>query len=175
VGLSCAGKYCQDNEISWVDWGHLDMDLLEFAKRLVHFRNEHPVFRRRRWFQGQSIHGLKQEDIAWFNSMGEQTSEELWGNNRGTLSLGIFINGENFPNPNACGEPVTDDSFYLIFNAHFEAIDFILPSDRWGLHWLKVLDTVQDWAGDIENISPHKSGASLKVAPRSLVLLQRQA
>ena len=63
-------------------------------------------------------------------------------------SLGIFINGENFPNPNARGEPVTDDSFYLIFNAHFEDVDFILPPNRWGMRWLKVFDTAEGWSED---------------------------
>ena len=98
----------------------MDKDLRDFACRLIHFRRAHPVFRRRRWFQGQAIHGAGKEDIAWFDPCGEQASEQLW--QEGVVhSLGIFINGENFPNPNARGEPVTDDSFYLIFNAHFEA------------------------------------------------------
>jgi glycogen operon protein len=168
--------YCQDNPISWIDWRHVDEDLQEFTERLIQFRHEHPVFRRRRWFQGQPIHGGDKDDIAWFNHMGEQASEELWGREI-IQTLGVFLNGESFPNPNARGEPVTDDSFYLIFNAHFETTDFILPPNRWGLRWLKVLDTVQGWLQDedADDPSPLEAGASLTVAPRSLVLLQRQA
>ncbi|KIO47907.1 glycogen debranching protein GlgX [Nitrosospira sp. NpAV] len=162
--------YCQDNDISWIDWGRIDQDLYEFTKRLVAFRHVHPAFRRRRWFQGRAIHGADYSDIAWFSHTGEQASEEPWG---GWLakSLGIFINGETIPNPNARGEPVTDNSFYLIFNAHYEGLDFILPATRWGRSWLHVLDTVQGWA---EDATPLQAGARLTVAPRSIVLLLRQ-
>ncbi|ARO87783.1 glycogen debranching enzyme [Nitrosospira lacus] len=162
--------YCQDNEISWLDWAHTDEDLLEFTQRLIAFRHTHPVFRRRRWFQSRAIHGADCSDIAWFSHTGEQASEEPWGGGL-AKSLGIFINGETIPNPNARGEPVTDDSFYLIFNAHHEALDFILPATRWGPSWLRVLDTTQGWA---EDAPPLQAGATLTVAPRSIVLLQRQ-
>ncbi|MGH8814256.1 MAG: glycogen debranching protein GlgX, partial [Advenella sp.] len=165
--------YCQDNEISWIDWANIDGDLAEFTKRLIAFRHAHPAFRHRRWFQGQAIHGADCKDIAWFNHTGsEQENEDgPWG---GWLakSLAIFINGETFPNPNARGEPVTDDSFYLIFNAHHEALDFILPEERWGRRWLTVLDTVRGWVGDAQ---PLKAGATLRVMARSIVLMQRQA
>jgi isoamylase len=163
--------YCQDNVLSWLDWEHGDEDLREFTRRLIHFRHAHPVFRRRRWFQGESIHAPGQNDIAWFDPQGEQASEQLWEGGV-VQSLGIFINGENFPNPNARGEPVTDDSFYLIFNAHFEAVNFILPPNRWGLRWLKVFDTAQGW---VEDDAPLDAGAALSVVARSFVLLQRQA
>ncbi|SCX84195.1 glycogen operon protein [Nitrosospira sp. Nsp13] len=162
--------YCQDNEISWIDWVGIDQDLCEFTKRLVAFRHAHPAFRRRRWFQGRAIHGADYSDIAWFSPAGEQASEEPWG---GWLakSLAIFINGETIPNPNVRGEPVTDNSFYLIFNAHHETLDFILPAVRWGQGWLHILDTARGW---IEDATPLQAGAKLSVAPRSMVLLQRQ-
>jgi isoamylase len=166
--------YCQDNEISWVNWDKVDVGLQEFARRLIRFRYDHPVFRRRRWFQGQPIHGGGQEDIAWFNHMGEQASEELWGDG-GIQSLGIFLNGDTFPNPNARGEPVKDNSFYLIFNAHFEPIEFILPSSRWGLRWQKILDTSEGWVENAADKPGLEAGVALSVASRSLVLLQRQA
>ena len=162
--------YCQDNEISWVDWANIDRDLHEFATRLIAFRHAHPVFRRRRWFLGRAIHGADCNDIAWFSHTGEQANEEPW-NGWLTQSLGIFINGETIPNPNARGEPVTDDSFYLIFNAHHEALEFTLPENRWGLCWLIVLDSVRGWADDASLLH---AGATLKVAPRSIMLLQRQ-
>jgi isoamylase len=165
--------YCQDNEISWLDWDHVDKDLRDFARRLIQFRRAHPVFRRRRWFQGQgqAIHGEGKDDIAWFDPRGEQASEQLWEG--GVVhSLGIFINGENFPNPNARGEPVTDDSFYLIFNAHFKDVDFILPPNRWGMRWLKVFNTAEGWSEDGAAL---EAGATLSVVQRTFVLLQRQA
>ena len=163
--------YCQDNEISWIDWAGIDQGLREFTRRLIAFRHAHPVFRRRRWFLGQAIHGADCNDIAWFNHAGEQASEEPWGG-WPAKSLAIFINGETIPNPNARGEPVIDDSFYLIFNAHHEAVEFTLPVNRWGSCWLGVLDTVRGWTDDA---SPLQASARLTVVPRSMVLLQRQA
>ena len=163
--------YCQDNAISWIDWTSIDQDLLAFTQRLIAFRHAHPAFRRRRWFQGRAIHGTKCKDIAWFTLTGVQMSEEHWGE-WFAKSLGVFINGDTIPNPHTRGEPVTDNSFYLIFNAHSEALDFRLPEKRWGAQWRTVLDTVSGWVDD----GPlFKSRAKLKVAPRSVVLLQRQS
>ena len=163
--------YCQDNEISWLDWAQVDSGLHAFTQRLIAFRHEHPAFRRRRWFQGLAIHGADCKDIAWFTPGGEQMSEEDWGE-WFAKSLGIFINGDTIPNPNARGEPVTDDSFYLIFNAHHEALEFVLPGKPWGTSWVLLLDTARGWIGEA---APHPAGARVEVAPRSVVLLQRAA
>ena len=163
--------YCQDNEISWIDWDRIDRDLHAFTTRLIAFRHAHPAFRRRRWFLGQAIHGADCKDIAWFTHKGEQMSEDHWGEGF-AKSLGVFINGDTIPNPNTRGEPVTDASFYLIFNAHFEALDFTLPDQSWGLRWLSILDTHTGW---VDETVTFLADAKLKVAPRSLVLLQRDA
>ncbi len=162
--------YCQDNELSWLDWANVDTDLLEFTRRLIAFRHAHPAFRRRRWFLGQAIHGDDCKDIAWFTLEGTQMSEEHWGEGY-AKSLGVFINGETIPNPNTRGDPVTDSSFFLIFNAHHDALDFILPSKVWGRRWLTVLDTARGWVDDAHPLS---AGAKLQAAGRSLILLQRQ-
>jgi len=163
--------YSQDNEVSWLDWAHVDADLLAFTRRLTAFRHAHPAFRRRRWFLGRAIHGVGCEDIAWFTHEGTQMSEENWGEGH-AKSLGIFINGDTIPNPNTHGDPVTDASFYLIFNAHREALAFTLPEKRWGERWALLLDTARGW---IDAAAPHAAGARLEVAPRSIVLLQREA
>ena len=163
--------YCQDNEISWIDWPNIDQALRNFTKRLIAFRHAHPAFRRRRWFQGRAIHGAECKDIAWFTHAGKQMSEAHW-DEFFAKSLAIFINGDTIPNPNARGEPVTDNSFYLIFNAHFDALTFTLPAKRWGTEWLKVLDTAQGWLEDAPVLS---TGAKLNIAARSMVLLQRQS
>ncbi len=162
--------YCQDNALSWIDWSATDQDLLQFTTRLIAFRHAHPAFRRRGWFLGQAIHGADCKDIAWFTLKGEQMSEEHWGEGF-AKSLGVFINGDTIPNPNTHGEPVTDASFYLIFNAHSDALEFVLPSGNWGKSWLTVLDTARGW---IDVASPLNAGARLKVTARSVVLLQRQ-
>jgi isoamylase len=163
--------YCQDNAISWIDWSGMDHDLHAFTQRLIGFRHAHPAFRRRRWFQGVAIHGTATKDIAWFTHSGEQMVEEHWGE-WFAKSLGVFINGDTIPNPNTRGDPVTDSSFYLIFNAHSEALAFTLPEKSWGKRWLTLLDTVMGWVDEAPLI---KAGARLKVAPRSIVLLQRQS
>src|SRR5215212_9280019 len=139
--------YCQDNEIAWVDW-ELEKDqtgLLEFTRRLVHLRSEHPVFRRRRFFAGTANHGGESEpgDIAWFTPAGEHMSEEDWANGY-ARSLMVFFNGQAIPEPNPRGGPTVDDSFLVIFNGHHEPIKFTLPAKAYGASWTVVVNTATD-------------------------------
>jgi glycogen operon protein len=160
--------YCQDNEISWYDWENIDEDLLVFCQKLIQYRKDHPAFRRRRWFQGRPIHGDEIYDIAWFNLEGEQMAEGDWGLGY-AKSLGIFLNGATIPNPNPRGEPVTDDNFYMIFNAHYESLDFTLPDADWGTLWLKELDTDTGW---VEQEETFKASGLINVEARCLVVLR---
>jgi glycogen operon protein len=132
--------YCQDNEISWLDWEKADYEFLRYTKKVIKLVKEHPAFCRRGWFQGQPIRGIGVEDIAWFLPSGEEMSEEHWKNDF-AKSLGIFLNGRGLRAVGVTGEPIIDDSFYLIFNAHHEPLDFKLPGMRYGKHWKKILDT----------------------------------
>ena len=160
--------YCQDNELSWYDWEGADPELLDFCRRLIRFRLDHPAFRRRRWFQGRPIHGGDTKDIAWFNLEGEQMAEEDWG--RGCAkSLGVFLNGRTIPNPNARGEAVQDDNFYILFNAHHEPLEFTLPGGEWGESWVKELDTE---TGVVEGQGALAAGDKVRVAGRALVVLR---
>jgi isoamylase len=134
--------YCQDNEMSWYDWDHADQALLEFVITLVKFRHKHDVFRRRRWFQGRPIRGSEVSDIGWFTPGGQEMSENDWRQGF-AKSLGVFLNGQGIPTSNSRGERVVDDSFYVLFNAHSEAIDFVLPDGAWGERWSVVLDTAE--------------------------------
>lgn len=160
--------YCQDNEISWYAWEHMDGDSLVFCRRLIQYRREHPVFRRRGWFQGRPIHGNEIVDIAWFTSEGEQMADDDW-EKQYAKSLGVFLNGGAIPNPNPRGEPVIDDNFYIIFNANHESLTFTLPKRDWGALWLKELDTEIGW---IEMEEPFKAGDQIKVEARSMVVLR---
>jgi len=160
--------YCQDNDISWYDWENVDHELLEFCQRLIQYRKDHPVFRRRRWFQGRPIHGSEVKDIAWFTQQGEQMAEEDWGQ-REAKSLGVFLNGRTIPNPNPRGEPVKDDDFLLMFNAHHESLDFTLPAAYWGESWILELDTSLGWVDEEE---PFEAGGSITVQGRSLTVLR---
>jgi glycogen operon protein len=162
--------YCQDNEISWFNWENQDQDLLEFVRRLIRFRRVHPVFRRRRWFQGRPIHGSGVTDIAWFKPSGEEMSEQDWKDGF-AKSLAVFLNGEGIPSPTQHGERVLDDSFLLLFNAHHEALRFTIPPEKWGARWLKELDT-KDWEV-AESSRPFRAGQRIRVEGRSLIVLRR--
>jgi glycogen operon protein len=163
--------YCQDNEVSWLDWVNPDHDLLIFSRKLIAFRLAHPAFRRRNWFRGRAIHGADIKDIAWFVHTGQQMTDEQW-QEFFAKSIGIFINGDTIPNPNARGEPVVDASFFLIFNSCHEALDFTLPAASWGAEWTMLLDTTQGW---VDEAPPFAAGAMLTAGPQSFILLQRQA
>jgi isoamylase len=166
--------YCQDNEISWYDWAHADKDLLEFTRRLIRFRHRHAVFCRRRWFQGRSIHGMQVSDIGWFTAAGEEMSEDDWHAGF-AKSLGVFLNGAEIATSNERGEPVRDDSFYVMFNAHDEPLTFKMPETKWGLKWAVVLNTAEgaDHLSEEHFGAELDAGGELQVTPWSLVLLKR--
>jgi len=134
--------YCQDNEISWVHWNMADSDLQEFTRRTIALVKQHPVFQRRKWFQGRPIHGELVTDIAWYKPNGEEMSERNWQENH-AWSLSVFLNGNGIPSKDALGQKITDDSFYLMFNAFHEAMGFILPTLGEVLCWTPVLFTAE--------------------------------
>ena len=166
--------YCQDNEISWYDWASADHDLLRFTQHLIRFRHQHPVFCRRRWFQGRAIHGSGVGDIGWFTPAGQEMSEDDW-NASFTKSLGVFLNGRAIPTPNERGEPIVDESFYAMFNAHHEPLTFKLPDAPWGEQWTVVLSTCDcEACTDGEEPSAvYAAAAEVRVEPWSLTLLRR--
>jgi glycogen operon protein len=164
--------YCQDNEISWFDWASADKDLLEYTRRLIQLRKEHPVFHRRRWFQGRPIHGAKVTDIAWFTPEGERMAEEQWGEGF-AKALAVFFNGEGIDETDSRGEKVADDSFYLLLNAHYEPLPFTLPKGGWGREWTLVLDTNEPAPNG--NAQTFKAGDEVPVESRSLKVLRRVA
>ncbi len=173
IGRTQAGNnnaYCQDNEISWFDWNNADQELLEFTRALIGFHKRHPVFRRRRWFQGRPIHGEGVRDIGWFKPDGEEMSEEDWRVGF-AKSLGVFLNGDAIPSPDPMGNRVVDDSFYIIFNAHYEQFDFVLPAPEWGSRWTKVLDTSEPVPREDNKI--YEASKAINVYARSLIMLRR--
>ncbi len=171
--------YCQDNEISWVDWERAAAHegLHEFTRTLLALRREHPVFRRRRWFQGRSIRGSAGDhDIAWLRPDGSEMTDADWDSGF-AKSIAVFLNGEVIPSSGPRGESLSDDSFLLLFNGHFEPIDFVIPAAGFGEQWELVLDTA---AGTVVlglgvEPAPIKAGDALGVADRSVVLLRRRA
>jgi glycogen operon protein len=161
--------YCQDNEISWIDWASADLDLLYFTVSLLAFRRAHPVFRRRRWFEGRPLRGQDIRDIAWFTPAGQEMSDEDWKAGF-AKSLMVYLNGRAIPSRGPRGEAIIDDTFLLCFNAHHETMAFHLPDQQFGRRWHRVIDTADP---DLqEPIGPLTSGEALRVIDRSIVVLQ---
>ena len=132
--------YCQDNEISWIDWAHPDREFLAFVTRLSRLRSAHPVFRRRRFFEGQPVRGTNLDDIAWLTPDGTEMTDADWrtGDAR---ALGVFLNGRGIPRAHAIGTPAVDDSFLLLFNAHRKPVRFAIHLGSLALAWRIEVDT----------------------------------
>lgn len=163
--------YCQDNEISWMDWQHADTDLLDFTRKLIHFRKNHPVLRRRDWFQGLPVLHSGLQDIAWFLPDGTEMTEENWMHDF-AKSLGVFLNGNGIRSLGPKGEHILDDSFYVIFNAYHDQLTYKLPPRKYGKKWTKVLDTSENVTAENDKIFRAKQ--EITVQGRSVVMLRQQ-
>ncbi|QEC53085.1 glycogen operon protein [Anseongella ginsenosidimutans] len=161
--------YCQDNEISWTNWESADNNLVEFTSRLIRLRREHPVFCRHRWFHGAPGQEADLEDIAWFLPEGTEMTGDHW-NHDFARSLGIFLNGHGLHTRGSKGEMIVDDNFYVIFNAHHDSLDYVLPPEEYGTRWTKILDTGENGA---EAQGIHGAREAISVKGRSVVLLQQ--
>jgi isoamylase len=157
--------WCQDNEISWYDWEATDEDLLEFTRRLIALRREHPVFRRRQFLHGTG-EGLP--DVWWFRPDGRRMTKRDWDDERDRSVLGMFLNGEEIAAPDRQGRRVVDDSFLLLFNANYEDCEFKLPPGRFGRRWVCELRTDGAATGGTTS-----AGEVLTVPARSLMLHRR--
>jgi glycogen operon protein len=164
--------YCQDNELTWVDWRHVDVDLLAFTRRVTELRRSHPVFRRRRFFDGRPVRRRGEQrlpDIQWFTPDGAEMTEEDWDSGFGR-AIAVYLNGQGIPTTDVRGQPILDDSFLLCFSAHDEPLGFRLPGPEYAAGWQVVLDTLDDDADDDQVIAAQ---ATVPVGPRALVVLQR--
>ncbi|KJK12363.1 glycogen debranching protein [Terrabacter sp. 28] len=163
--------YCQDNDISWIQWilDEDDQQLLTFTQSLVKLRREHPVFRRRRFFAGSADHGGESElgDIAWFTPDAQHMDDEAWSNGL-AKSLMVFLNGSAIPEPDPRGQTIYDDSFLVMFNAHDEPLTFTLPDDEYGAEWIPVIDTALH---DVQ-VNRLEPTWQIQVQPRSTVVLR---
>jgi glycogen operon protein len=145
LGRSQGGNnnaYCQDNEISWIDW-KLDTDdsaLFDFVRELIAFRRAHPSFRRHRFFAGRGIADRDIKDIYWLNPDGSEMSDEQWQHSFARC-LGICMPGGNIARQDSRGRPVSDDDFLMLLNAHHGEIPFSMPHIAQIDHWSVVIDT----------------------------------
>ncbi|GAA0655684.1 glycogen debranching protein GlgX [Kitasatospora atroaurantiaca] len=170
--------YCQDNELSWVHWPKGDgpeARLLEFTQGMIWLRRDHPVFRRRRFFHGRPVSGTHDDltDIAWFTPAAEEMTKRDWSTSY-AKSMTVFLNGNAISEPDRRGGKIIDDSFLLMFNAHFEPLEFTVPADH-GREWQVVVDTAQPVLPTPGTGARVKAGDTLWLTDRSLMVLQRPA
>ena len=168
--------YCQDNEVSWVDWSLLgsQRNLAEFTRALSALRRDHPVFRRRRFFRGRPQGATATDgpgDIVRLTPNGREFHDHDWRSGR--KSLAVFLNGDAITEPDPRGERITDDRFLLLFNAEAEAVSFTLPGVRYGREWQIAIDTCGPRFPTLHDDLPVLAARShVKVAGRSVIVLR---
>ena len=163
--------YCQDNEISWFNWERNDKQnrLLEFTRKLIQLRKDHPVFRRPKFFQGRRIRGSEIRDVMWFNPGGSEMSEKEW-TSPFVRCLGMLLSGDTIDVLNFEGEPIRDDTFLLLINAHYEPVPFVLPGQE-HIEWQLILDTMHA-EGFLTEGTKFASGDDLDLGGRAACLLK---
>jgi len=167
--------YCQDNELSWFHWEKQDEKqnaLLEFTRRLIQLRHRHPVFRRPKFFQGRRIRGSEIKDVMWFNPGGNEMSEKDWSLPLARC-LGMLFSGDTIDVLGFQGEPIRDDTFLFLMNAHYETISFLLPGQE-NIEWQLLLDTAIE-SGFLAEPKSFPSGDELPVIDRGVCLLKLSA
>jgi isoamylase len=161
--------YCQDNEISWINW-NLDSKataLLDLVRRAIHLRREHPVLRRRKFFQGRKLFG-QLKDIIWLQPNGEEMTEEVWGKSY-ARAVGMVLAGNAMDEPNEHGERIADDTLLIMLNANAHPLPFKVPHAA--ETWEVVLHTYGRNFSDSEKMV--KAGQDFNLEGRSLVLMRR--
>jgi glycogen operon protein len=164
--------YCQDNEISWVDWtlSKPQQALLTFTKGLIALRQKHPVFRRRRFFQGRRIRGMEVKDLYWLRPDGKEMTDEDWAQGY-VRCLGVRLAGDAMEEKDAKGRPLLDETFLVLLNAHHEPRPFTLPAHKRGVRWQPVFDTASyDTNG--KPVTLFRGGDQYDLEARSLAVLR---
>jgi glycogen operon protein len=165
--------YCQDNEISWLDWD-LDksrQELLEFSRFLIGIFREHPVLHRRHFFQGRKIRGSEVKDLTWFRLDGKEMTEDDW-NNSETRCFGLRLAGDAIEELDDRGNRLVGDTILIVLNAHYEPLPFVLPAHRPRLRWELLLDTRDALGKGAEEV--RRGGDVFEIEGRSLALFRLQ-
>jgi isoamylase len=155
--------YDLDDETSWFDWGNADTALLAFVRRVIALRRQHPVFRRRTWV-------AEGPESAWYRPDGGHLTQQDW-HTAYARSVALLLNGEAIPETGPDGEPVTDDTFLLLFNAHWDPLEFTLPAPPGNATWSIVLDTEHPEAPQRTEPAQWPPGAKLSVGGRALIVM----
>jgi glycogen operon protein len=171
--------FCQDNDVSWFDWPALDYDLLAFTRALAALRRDHPIFRRRGWFQGRPIRAPRRgeaarPDIAWLAPDGNEMTDEAWDDG-GARSVQLYLNGHGIATPDERGQPVLDDTFLVVFHGQVEDRKINLPAAAWGKGWRLVMNTERGFVaeGSEDARRVWQPGGEVAVRARSLWLFRQ--
>ncbi|HYE14550.1 MAG TPA: glycogen debranching protein GlgX [Pyrinomonadaceae bacterium] len=168
--------WCQDNEVSWLDWNLTDArrELLEFTREVIRIFHHHPVLRRRKFFQGRPVRGAEIKDVSWFRPDGEEMTEADWKNAQ-LRSLGVRLAGDAIDEVDERGERITGDTLFIILNAHHRAVSFVVPpAHRRGVNWEQVIDT-REGHGRRKTRRLIRGGTTYRAEARSLALFRLPA
>jgi len=162
--------YCQDNEVSWVDWEEAASwaDLTELVRSVLRLRRDNPVFRQRHFFAGRPALPGGRKDIAWFSTDGDELTEAEWWES-GRRVLGMFLAGDAIRSRHRDGSRVTGDSFLLWLNADEADVEVTLPDHD---HWAQAYEVLLDTSPEPQVDSKLDAGTSLCLHSRSTVLLR---
>ncbi|PDV99614.1 glycogen debranching protein GlgX [Candidatus Chloroploca asiatica] len=163
--------YCQDNPISWMDWELTDEQkaLYDWTRRLIAFRQAHPVLHRGTFFQGREIHGEGIKDIEWYRPDGVLMGDSEWDDGM-VRCIGMLLNGQLIAERAPSGEIIRDDVLLILLNAYHETIPFTLPGNEGGPDWQLELDTSHP---DKSEAEPMPVGSVYALEGRSLVILSQ--
>ena len=164
--------YCQDNEISWMDWtlNKPQQALLAFTRGLIALRQKHPVFRRRRFFQGRRIRGAEVKDLYWLRPDGKEMTDDDWAQGY-VRCLGVRLAGDAMDEKDSKGRRLQDETFLVLLNAHHEPRPFTLPAHKRGVRWQPVFDTaLYDKNG--KPVTLLRGGDQYDLEARSLAVLR---
>ncbi|MGV8964744.1 MAG: glycogen debranching protein GlgX [Cellulomonas sp.] len=154
--------YCQDNELTWLDWSTIDDELLAFTRKVVALRRAHPVFRRRRYLSGVDL-----ADLAWFTPAGDAMSAADWADPQ-ARAITVALDGDDAPDRARDGSRLVDDDFLVLVNGWREPVDFRVPPERAGQPWSVELATDRTGGGPESGLV----GGRITVGPESVVVLR---
>jgi glycogen debranching enzyme GlgX len=162
--------FCQDNEISWIDWTPDDawLDLYELTRTALALRKQHPALRQRHWFEGRPTMRGRAKDLAWLHPSGREMSGDDWYDDALGV-VGMFVSGDPLRSPGPRGEQQRDKSFMIWLNSEAAAVDVDLPANA----WVQAGEVVLSTDPDLPVGTPVKAGATLAIGARSVVVLRQ--
>ena len=164
--------YCQDNEISWVDWNVAERgeSLIRFVKKLTALRRQYPILRRSRFLSGEMNEELGVREVTWINASGKQMEQEQWSDNA-MLCFGMLLDGR--AQTTGIRQRGQDATILTIFNSYHDVVHFTLPVGDDNAHWQLIIDTNR--ADAQTALAAFSAGDVYEVTGRSVVMFSMGA